>query len=172
MKTNFWLSICLLIIGINTAMAVVPVGMREPYIDTTAKQYDEMRQQAYGIANTVCIKKFKNNLSKQLDCIDDEMTDSPKRSYPDYNKKTYGTLSKAEADKVLTKLSKITTKARNVSRFNREIGEITLEDLEQEGHWIQKNIFGRAPTLVFEPFRLSNGELLIEFYNANLGTNK
>ncbi len=169
MKIKYWVCICLFVTGINSALAV-PAGMKEPYIDDIARKYDEMRLQAYDVANTVCKKRYPNNLSKKMSCTDEELKNYPVRSTPEWNKKMYKNLTNENADKVLISLSQKLSDVRNVSNFRRKIGEITRENLQHQGEWIQENIFKREPYKlgqhIFEPFRLSTGEVILPFYNV------
>ena len=132
----------------------------EPYIDQEALKYDLKIEQAHQKIRADC-KNAKNKISCFMDGGKDLENTLPSRGTSDYFKMVYHDLSKAEADELLKRYSKIVTKVRKVNPLDAEEGEITWDTIQDEGRWIQSHIFHRNS---LEPLVLSTGEVL-PFYS-------
>lgn len=134
---------------------------KSAYIDEELKAYDEQRKSEMRKVFKEC-KSSQNSLiceDEKFEALDEKL---PSRGTDKYYEKKYSKLSKTKADQVLKKLSKVVSQARWATSRHKD-GEISLNLIEREGHWIQANIMGRTRTMQ-EPLQLSTGEIL-PFYS-------
>ena len=137
--------------------------LASPYIDKETLKIDNQRE----IAITKMFKDCKKTENYRI-CEKEEWkkldTQYLSRGSREYSQKYYSQLSKAQADKVIQHLAKIAPQTRYTD--NPDLGEITREQIEREGHWIQSNIFNRSTSLQ-EPLMLSTGKVL-PFYRLKV----
>ena len=132
----------------------------EPYIDKDALKYDLKIEQAKKKIDADC-KGAPNEIACFMNGSRGLRNTLPVRGSSNYYKMIHHDLSKAEADKLLKRYSKIVTKVRKVNPLDAEDGEITWNTIQDEGRWIQSHIFHRNS---LEPLVLSTGEVL-PFYS-------
>ena len=127
-----------------------------PYIDSDFKKYDIIRNNEMNTIFDSC-KKTKNRLLCEKEKFNTFDIEYPMRRTDNFCQKTYGNLTKKQADNILIKFSKIVSKARTGQP--KKEGEITTDSIEYEAKRIQRNIFNRH-YLPIEPLQLSTGKVL------------
>ena len=134
----------------------------EPYIDQEALKYDLKFEEELKKSEEKCEGK-KGKTFCITDAYKDLRDSMPPRGHDRYTKKKYKGLSKQKADKILKHYASILEKVRQRGSKRPEPGEITWDIIENEGRWIQRNVFNRNS---LEPLVLSTGEVL-PFYSLD-----
>ena len=113
-----------------------------PKIDPAQLEYDQAWDALITKGITNCPNKAFKTIGDRDKCrqkyFDEADSKYPRRGTKAYSEKNYAGMSEAQAEQKLIELKKIWDGA---TMFSKVPGEISRDNLEAEGWWIQKNIF-------------------------------